>query len=380
MKHNINRATLLSPAIALAFLAACRQPTTDQPVTVSPSPLFVVADSLGKAEVKTTFRVPAYYVSKRSRIVIDPRLVVADTVADRLQPLAIYSPIYDKKVNRAVKLDHYTDQYAGHTTRLTDLSQETWLHYDANVSLPCGADTARIVAVVSIDGCGECTGIDTTLVATLCRPEKPKEQPKKEEVLTETALRVIPQIIKGNGVAHLQFVINKYDINPDMGNNRSELEAMVVNLAPIVGDTTITLTSLTIYGVASADGSLPFNTQLSRNRANAAKDWLVDRLALGEDIQRIITIGSHPEGWQPVLNAMKADHHPDAPKVKAIIDRYADQDDDVAERYIRRLACWKDIREKYLQKDRKVEYTFSYYKKSHTYKIETIEKKGDSKR
>ena len=63
---------------------------------------------------------------------------------------------------------------------------------------------------------------------------------------------------------------------------------------------------------------------------------------------------------------MVDDGHPDAGKLKAILDRYADQNDDVAERYIRRLACWKDIRERYLQKDRKVEYVYTYTLRSFT--------------
>lgn len=70
---------------------------------------------------------------------------------------------------------------------------------------------------------------------------------------------------------------------------------------------------------------------------------------------------------------MAADAHPDAGKVKAILDRYADQNDDVAERYIRRLACWKDIRERYLQKDRKVEYVYTYTIRSFTTDAELLD-------
>ena len=38
----------------------------------------------------------------------------------------------------------------------------------------------------------------------------------------------------------------------------------------------------------------------------------------------------------------------------------------MAERYIRRLACWNDIKNRYLQKDRKVEYEYTYTIKSFT--------------
>ena len=60
-------------------------------------------------------------------------------------------------------------------------------------------------------------------------------------------------------MANLQFVINKYDINLEMGNNRNELDDMVAKLAPVLNDTLATLTSLEIIGMASADGPLAFN-------------------------------------------------------------------------------------------------------------------------
>lgn len=63
---------------------------------------------------------------------------------------------------------------------------------------------------------------------------------------------------------------------------------------------------------------------------------------------------------------MQADGHPDSLAMKDILTRYTEENDDVQECYIRRLPCWNDIRNKYLQKDRKVEYTYSYTLRSFT--------------
>lgn len=59
---------------------------------------------------------------------------------------------------------------------------------------------------------------------------------------------------------------------------------------------------------------------------------------------------------------------PDAADVEAILERYpADgNNDDVQEREIRRLSCWERIRTNYLQRDRKVEYRYTYTLKSFT--------------
>ena len=53
---------------------------------------------------------------------------------------------------------------------------------------------------------------------------------------------------------------------------------------------------------------------------------------------------------------------------RAILERYpADgNNDDVQEREIRRLSCWERIRTNYLQRDRKVEYRYTYTLKSFT--------------
>ena len=118
--------------------------------------------------------------------------------------------------------------------------------------------------------------------------------------------------------------------------------------------------------MASADGSLAFNTCLAENRANAAKDWVADRLGLTVAQKNGIKVSSRPEGWLPVLDSMKKDGNSDSIKVKDILERFADQNDDVQERHIRRLACWSMIRDRYLSKDRKVEYTYSYTIKSFT--------------
>ena len=81
--------------------------------------------------------------------------------------------------------------------------------------------------------------------------------------------------------------------------------------------------------MASADGSYAFNTTLSRNRANSAKNWLVDQLHISASQASRFSVGSRPEGWMPVLQAMIADGHPDSLKVREILDKYNAENDDV---------------------------------------------------
>ncbi|EJX04252.1 hypothetical protein EVA_07641 [gut metagenome] len=179
--------------------------------------------------------------------------------------------------------------------------------------------------------------------------------------------------MQGKGEALLQFIINKHDINLDLGRNREELQQMQAALGPVLRDSLATVNQLTIYGMASADGSLNFNTGLAARRAASAKKWLMDQLAISPRLAQKFKVGSRPEGWEPVLEAMRKDGHPDSLKVQEILERFAGQSDDKAEYYIRRLACWNDIKNNYLQKDRKVVYEYSYTLKSFTTNEELLE-------
>ena len=160
--------------------------------------------------------------------------------------------------------------------------------------------------------------------------------------------------------------MNRYDINLSLGRNREEMNGMLEALGKIVGDSLATLNGVSIYGMASADGSYALNDRLAKNRAGSARDWLVQNLHLSAQDARHFSVGARPEGWTPVLEAMRADGHPDTTQVAEILKKYEGQNDDVAERYIRRLACWNDIRTRYLQNDRKVVYEYTYTIKSFT--------------
>lgn len=347
-------------------------------IQVNPSPLILTGDSLNQAHLALTVKVPAHYFKKRNRLVITPQLVCNDSVLDEYMPMVVDAPIYNKKLNRKIALEGYVDSFTGTAVKLDKTNRAFDLTYDEVIEIPSSIDNARIRGIVSRDGCGECTGMDTIPLAAISNPvslmPKVKETLKLEWIEPEFVIR--PKIMTARGTAHLQFVMNKYDINSKLGNNAHEIGTMVDRLKVVLSDSLATLNSLSIYGMASADGSLPFNTVLSRNRANSAKNYLVRELGLNQNIQRMIETGSRPEGWKPVLDAMTADGNPDSVQVKNILEKYADKNDDVQEYYIRRLPCWSVVRQKYLQKDRKVVYEYTYTIKSFTTDAELLEMYG----
>jgi len=358
--------SLLICTAAAGLMAGCAA-HREAAVTAGPQNVVLTPDSANRIDVDMTFHVPAQALSRRARLIITPQLVAGDTVRDEYLPLVVDASIYGQKTRRKEVLENYQDPYK---EQRQPLGKNDSLHlaYRHTLTVPEGIDAARLRAVISEDGCGQCTGIDTIDLASVATPVTLMEDVKESFNVAwiEPEFVVRPKVRRGQGMARLQFVINRHDIRPDMGNNRAELERMVADLQPVLSDTLATLTSLSIYGMASADGPYAFNDALAKRRARAARQWLVSRLHITPDMQDLIASGSRPEGWWPVYEAMRQDGHPDSLAVKRILETYTEGNDDVQEYHIRRLRCWPDIRAKYLQKDRMVEYVYTYTLRSFT--------------
>ena len=141
---------------------------------------------------------------------------------------------------------------------------------------------------------------------------------------------------------------------------------MLGALQRIVADSLTTLDTLVIEGMASADGPCSVNLALARRRAESALEWLVSRQVITPAQARHTRIEASSEGWEPVLESMRAASDPDTLVLAEILNRHAGEEDDVAEREIRLLASWPTIRARYLQRDRRVEYEYTYVIRSFT--------------
>ena len=327
-------------------------------ITITPVSL-LPPDTLSRIHVDATLHIPSKTLSNRSRLIVRPQLFQGNSPISECPVMAFDAPIYSKKMERRIKLSGYSDPLADRSVKI-DRKKEYSIPYTVTLPVPGTMDGGRIAAVLETDGCGNCYSFDTVDVAYISNlPTLIDLQGSLRFCWMEPKFVIAPKVLNGSGEALLQFRINRYDIDLSLGNNLNEMEQMLSTLLGVVSDTLITLNRLDIYGMASADGSYAFNTTLARNRALAAKEWLVERTGMQHDLADKITTGSRPEGWRLVLEAMRADGHKDTSAVASILDRYDAENDDVAEHYIRRLACWNDIRTKYLQKDRKVEYEYT---------------------
>lgn len=366
---------LLAGLLPWGVMGCASQKMGDK-VRVTPSDQVLMPDSTHAVQLDMTVEVPRKTLGKRSRLIIVPQLLAGDSLVAECTPMVLDAPIYGKKMHRRVLLEDYVDSLASYA-RPVQKKESVTIAYSERVAIPDSLASARIVGVVTTDGCGACTAIDTLDMAQISNPitlVDTHEELKLNWIEPQFVVR--PKILQARGEASLQFAISNHNINLDMANNRSEMQQMLDKLQAILADSLAMVNSVNIQGLASVDGSHAFNERLAKQRAESAKNWMLGKIDLSKVRRNQFTVGSRPEGWEPVIQAMTADGRADSARVREIVEKYKGQSDDVAERYIRRLSCWGDIKKYYLQSNRKVEYVYTYSLKSFTTDAELLDMYG----
>lgn len=362
----------LSLLLALSLTAGCAHHNFEQNrvhLEADMLPLWHT-NAAGRAVVHTTFVVPRKALTRRQRLIVVPQMVIgADSVVAELTPLVADRCQFSRKLHRRQVLEGYADPYSPMALHY-DKQHVALLPYADTLHMPLPLRQVRLRAMLTTDGCGRCTAIDTLAMGRAVNAVA--DLPQQLAQFAPHTFVVRPKVVTGQGEARLLFVVDKWDIRADMGRNRVELDSMTKRLRPVLTDSLATLTSLTISGAASAEGSYRHNLMLATNRAASARRWLLEQLHLPPRYAAQIKVSARPEGWQPVLAAMTAAGCKDSVLVSNILKQHPGGNDDVQERYIRRLACWPDIRDHYLAKDRRVTYTYVYTLRNFTTDAEML--------
>ena len=103
--------------------------------------------------------------------------------------------------------------------------------------------------------------------------------------------------------AHLDFPVSKSVILTDFMNNHAELLNIHSMFDKIQNDKNLTVTGISIEGWASPEGPLKFNQQLSQNRANALKDYLVKNEKVSSSLYKVSFGG---ENWEGLVKALES--------------------------------------------------------------------------
>ncbi len=159
------------------------------------------------------------------------------------------------------------------------------------------------------------------------------------------------------GTARLNFNINQAIINTNLDNNRAELDKMRKTIDLVKNDADVHITSITLHGYASPDGSYANNEKLANNRTKAVYDYLRNLYPVEK---RMFQFSSTAEDWQGVRDYVAKNEIPQKNHVMNIIN--SEMNPDEKERMIAAKAgeAHRYLIAKVYPQLRRTEYTVRY--------------------
>lgn len=210
---------------------------------------------------------------------------------------------------------------------------EDTIHYEASVPYAPWMETSRVAVLDNRCGCpcrvssGERTNdlAAVSLRDPVFEPDYVYIEPQAKEVVREAG-----------GTAYIDFVVNRTEIREDYRHNSRELSKIIATVDSIRTDPDVRITSLTVKGFASPEGSYAANTRLARERTEALKDYLKARYAFPASVMQTASEPEDWEGFRRLLSQTRLQHRdailaiiadstlaPD-PKERLIRSRYPD--------------------------------------------------------
>lgn len=96
--------------------------------------------------------------------------------------------------------------------------------------------------------------------------------------------------------AYINFKVDRYEILENYKSNNTELASIVNSIEKVKDDDDLTITSITIEGWASPEGTEQHNKILSENRANSLADYVTKKTAIARNDIHAIGRGEDWEG------------------------------------------------------------------------------------
>lgn len=222
-------------------------------------------------------------------------------------------------------------------SRLTGASERSFRVKDCPSSLPYTAsvpytgwmDGSELKITSRIYGC--CSDIldeGSNLLASYTEPVKEIIWAPDLAYITPAAETVKSRDLQGR--AYIDFPVNVTEIRTDYRGNAAELAKIRATIDSVRQDKDITLTSLSIKGFASPEGSYAANGRLARGRTLSLKSYVEKLYDFPKDF---IKTSWEAEDWAGLRDWVEASSLKNRDAILALID--GDLNPDVKERKIR---------------------------------------------
>ena len=194
--------------------------------------------------------------------------------------------------------------------------------------------------------------------------------------------RILERRVEANTACYIDFGAAQSDIDPELGNNASEIGRIKQNLRSLVENEVFEMDSITVTASCSPEGEWGYNERLSRRRSEAVSTYFgrfvqhcVDSLrreqgavfdldgsleTAQQDIRFIAR--SDPENWRMLDELVRIDSLL-LPEQKSRYESLRDREPDARERLLREESFYPHLREKLYPRLRTVRFGFFLHRK-----------------
>ncbi len=203
-------------------------------------------------------------------------------------------------------------QRKNHTSQAYDYCETTdcqpWM---TNATVRINVDTC---------GCGNLTGKSAGKPAEI----NPHWENKCFTAFAQPQVAADDPVLSLQGKAYLDFPVNRTELHPDYHNNPSELHKIMQTIDTVRNNANVEITSISIHGYASPEGSYQNNERLAQGRAATLKNYVMRQYDLPASIYHV---SATPEDWagldsfvvksnldekEQILSVIRSDMEPDA--------------------------------------------------------------------
>jgi tetratricopeptide (TPR) repeat protein len=240
--------------------------------------------------------------SQRS-LTLTPKLINPQGREFKLQSFLINGRQRHKAYMREVELNGWQNQVKDVHSDVLELNNaaRTTYNYTQSIGYENWMREARMDVVSGLCYCGGEPFITSDKVANRIILEGAQAY----RILPNVAyIRPDVEAIKARSESNdifLDFPVSRSEINPDYGNNPSELAKIETIINNLRVDKNLQVTGVTITGYASPEGDINFNNQLSRGRAEALSNLLAMRTGIPPYMYHI---GQGGEDWDGLVDLL----------------------------------------------------------------------------
>lgn len=195
-----------------------------------------------------------------------------------------------------------------------------------------------------------------TRVATPPAPAAPPvvSKPKYEVFYPDAVAKIVPKQRAHSATISLTYPLNKTNIEPNLANNKAELNRIENELQRFLNDSDLTIRGIVIDGYASPEGELKHNLRLAEGRAKSLVDYVQGRAMLPRELFKI---GVAEENWEGLKSAVQASS---LPNKSAILTILSGTDVDVRKAEMKAVAGYSQMLREIYPSLRLSRYTVSY--------------------